>query len=149
MEATQVFTDCWTGKNAYYVYTGERPSGCTEKESRSGQCPASYGGMDWPCRHHAEWSRTVTKRQTVCDSPHVRPRGVDPQRQRAGCRLLGRRGGGWKSLSDGRRVSVLQDEESSGNDGDGCTAVWMCLRPPPCTSEWVRWLLCIFYHDKK
>lgn len=62
-------------------------------------------------------------KEIVCDSRCGRPLEEQTHRDRAGCRLPVT-GGGCKSLSEGHRVSVLQDEESSGNDGGGgCTAV--------------------------
>lgn len=128
MEAAQVFADCWTGKKACCVHTGERRSGCTEKE-----------WPQWAVSIQLQWDGHLgdimlneagqSQRDCVWFPPWETSRGADPQRQRAGCRLPGRRGG-CKSLSEGHRVSVLQDEESSGTDGgDGCTAVWMCLMP--------------------
>lgn len=49
--------------------------------------------------------------------------------------------GGWwgaedrESGSNRNGVSVLQDEKSSVDGGDGCTAVWTCFPPLSCTRK--------------
>ena len=78
------------------------------------------------------------QRQLLYDSTCVRSsEGSSPDAESRGV-LIGAGGGGEES-SDGDRVFVRQDEESSRDDGGDGRTVMGTYVMPLCIQEWLRW----------